>query len=154
MFSVEIADKQTDHLMVGDVTNRGHAQQQFHPNWASGTKRQRRRDTNFLNVFIFQEVASAQEKIYQERKDRERQAIAKAREARRETRAQRLEKHFMDICPALLMPHAQKSLRRLGEALDAFGKHSHLTKTHEKTDKLMVSDCRSTRSAKSTRSKP
>lgn len=44
-----------------------------------------------------------------------------ARFDRREARAQRLETHFADICPALLMPHAQKNLRKITDSIEPFG---------------------------------
>ncbi|XP_028164011.1 thioredoxin domain-containing protein 3 homolog [Ostrinia furnacalis] len=68
-----------------------------------------------------QEVATAQAKLQEERKKREEAAIEEARLARREARAKRLEKHFDDICPALIMPHAQKSLRKVGDILEQNG---------------------------------
>ncbi|XP_053607362.1 thioredoxin domain-containing protein 3 homolog isoform X2 [Plodia interpunctella] len=68
-----------------------------------------------------QEVATAQEKLAQERRQREVEAVEANHLARREARAKRLEAYFNDICPALMTPHAQKNLRRVAEALDAQG---------------------------------
>ncbi|XP_052756739.1 uncharacterized protein LOC113509850 isoform X2 [Galleria mellonella] len=68
-----------------------------------------------------QEVATAQEKIYQERRQKEIAAIEAARTARREDRAKRLEAYFNDICPALMTPVAQKHLRRVSDALEPIG---------------------------------
>ncbi|KAG6453004.1 hypothetical protein O3G_MSEX007916 [Manduca sexta] len=68
-----------------------------------------------------QEVADAQEKLQRERKEREVAAVEAARLARREARAKRLETHFADVCPALVMPHAQKHLRKISDALEPHG---------------------------------
>ncbi|KAM3959118.1 thioredoxin domain-containing protein 3 homolog [Aphomia sociella] len=68
-----------------------------------------------------QEVATAQEKINQERRLKEVEAIEAARFARREDRAKRLEAHFKDICPALMTPQAQKHLRKVSDALEPNG---------------------------------
>lgn len=68
-----------------------------------------------------QEVAEAQEKLQQERRAREEAAVEAARIMRRETRACRLETHFADVCPALVMPHAQKHLRKITDALEPHG---------------------------------
>ncbi|XP_028038862.1 thioredoxin domain-containing protein 6-like isoform X3 [Bombyx mandarina] len=68
-----------------------------------------------------QEVAEAKEKLQQERRAREEAAVEAARIMRRETRACRLETHFADVCPALVMPHAQKHLRKITDALEPHG---------------------------------
>ncbi|CAH0603556.1 unnamed protein product [Chrysodeixis includens] len=68
-----------------------------------------------------QEVATAQEKIEQEKREKEAAAIEAARYERREARARRLEMHFADICPALMLPHAQKNLRKVTDTIEAFG---------------------------------
>lgn len=68
-----------------------------------------------------QEVATAQEKIYEERRAKEAAAVEAARFARREGRAKRLETLFADVCPALMMPHAQKHLRKISDALEPYG---------------------------------
>ncbi|RVE55167.1 hypothetical protein evm_000065 [Chilo suppressalis] len=68
-----------------------------------------------------QEVANAQEKLQQERAAREAAAVEAARLARREARATRLEAHFADICPVLMMPHAQKMLRKISDTLEQNG---------------------------------
>ncbi|KAL4719886.1 hypothetical protein ACJJTC_005173, partial [Scirpophaga incertulas] len=65
-----------------------------------------------------QEAAEAEAKLVAERRQREAEARAAARAARREARARRLEAHFADLCPALMLPHAQKYLRKLSDALD------------------------------------
>lgn len=49
-------------------------------------------------------------------------AVEAARLARRELRAKRIEAHFADICPGLMMPHAQKHLRKISDALEPQGK--------------------------------
>lgn len=69
----------------------------------------------------FQEAAAAQQKIEEEKKAKEAAAIEAARFARREARAKRLEMHFNDLCPALLLPHAQKHLRKITDTIDSFG---------------------------------
>ncbi|XP_059058999.1 thioredoxin domain-containing protein 6-like [Achroia grisella] len=68
-----------------------------------------------------QEVATAQDKVYQERRQKEVAAIESARLARREERAKRLEGYFNDICPALMTPQAQKHLRKVSDALEPYG---------------------------------
>ncbi|XP_034831484.1 thioredoxin domain-containing protein 3 homolog isoform X2 [Maniola hyperantus] len=68
-----------------------------------------------------QEVALAQEKLLQERREKEASAAEASRLARREKRAARLETHFADICPGLMMPHAQKNLRRISDSLEPYG---------------------------------
>ncbi|KAJ8726006.1 hypothetical protein PYW07_000704 [Mythimna separata] len=68
-----------------------------------------------------QEVATALEKIEEEKKVKEAAAIEAARFARREARAKRLEMHFNDICPALMLPHAQKHLRKITDTIEPFG---------------------------------
>ncbi|KAJ0181537.1 hypothetical protein K1T71_002259 [Dendrolimus kikuchii] len=68
-----------------------------------------------------QEVATAQEKLQEERRQKEAAAVEAARLARREARAKRLESHFADVCPALMMPHAQKHLRKISDALEPYG---------------------------------
>ncbi|XP_023954141.1 thioredoxin domain-containing protein 3 homolog [Bicyclus anynana] len=68
-----------------------------------------------------QEVASAQEKLLQQRREKEAVAAEEARLTRREKRAVRLETHFMDVCPGLMMPHAQKNLRKISDALEPYG---------------------------------
>ncbi|XP_045510805.1 thioredoxin domain-containing protein 3 homolog [Colias croceus] len=68
-----------------------------------------------------QEVALAQEKLLEARRAKEATAAANARTARREARAKRLEAHFNDVCPALMMPHAQKHLRKVSDALEPYG---------------------------------
>ncbi|XP_013192940.2 thioredoxin domain-containing protein 3 homolog [Amyelois transitella] len=68
-----------------------------------------------------QEVATAQEKLFQERRAREAEAVAANHLARREARAKRLEAYFSDICPALMTPHAQKNLRKVAEVLEQHG---------------------------------
>ncbi|KAL4705296.1 hypothetical protein ACJJTC_018982 [Scirpophaga incertulas] len=68
-----------------------------------------------------QEAAEAEAKLVAERRQREAEARAAARAARREARARRLEAHFADLCPALMLPHAQKYLRKLSDALDHHG---------------------------------
>lgn len=73
-------------------------------------------------LLCFQEVADAQEKIMQERKAKEAAAIEAARLARREARAKRIETHFLDVCPALMTPHAQKHIRKVSDALEPHGK--------------------------------
>ncbi|KAL0894362.1 hypothetical protein ABMA27_012986 [Loxostege sticticalis] len=67
------------------------------------------------------EVATAQAKLQEERKKREEAALQEARVARREARARKMEKYFEDTCPALIMPHAQKSLRKVGDLLEQNG---------------------------------
>lgn len=69
----------------------------------------------------FQEVATAQAKIEEEKKAKEAAAVEAARYARREARAKRLEMHFNDICPALVLPHAQKHLRKITDTIEPFG---------------------------------
>ncbi|XP_045535752.1 thioredoxin domain-containing protein 3 homolog [Papilio machaon] len=68
-----------------------------------------------------QEAADLQAKQVAERRQREAEAREAARAARREERATRLERHFADLCAALLMPHAQKHLRKVAEALEPYG---------------------------------
>ncbi|XP_063375879.1 thioredoxin domain-containing protein 3 homolog isoform X1 [Cydia fagiglandana] len=68
-----------------------------------------------------QEVVLAQEKLIAERRERERAAAAAEREERRETRARRVDQHFADVCAGLLLPHAQKYLRKVSDALEPFG---------------------------------
>ncbi|XP_026324096.1 uncharacterized protein LOC113233255 [Hyposmocoma kahamanoa] len=68
-----------------------------------------------------QEVADAKEKILQERQAKEAAAVEAARLARREARAKRIETHFLDVCPALMTPHAQKHIRKVSDALEPHG---------------------------------
>ncbi|XP_045458411.1 thioredoxin domain-containing protein 3 homolog [Melitaea cinxia] len=68
-----------------------------------------------------QEVALAQEKLNEQRREKEAAAAKTARIERREARAKRLEMHFTDVCPALMMPHAQKNLRKVSDALEPYG---------------------------------
>ncbi|CAH2065744.1 unnamed protein product, partial [Iphiclides podalirius] len=68
-----------------------------------------------------QEVADRRENLEAERRAREAAARTAARLARREARAVQLETHFGDVCAALMMPHAQKHLRRVAEALEPHG---------------------------------
>lgn len=70
---------------------------------------------------LLQEVATAQQKIEEEKKVKEALAVEAARFARREARAKRLETHFNDICPALMLPHAQKHLRKITDTIEPFG---------------------------------
>lgn len=58
----------------------------------------------------------------EERKVKEQAAVEAARFDRREARARRLEVHFADICPALVLPHAQKNLRKITDAIEPFGR--------------------------------
>ncbi|CAB3248078.1 unnamed protein product [Arctia plantaginis] len=74
-----------------------------------------------LHSPLFQEIATRQAKLEEERKIKEQAAVEAARFDRREARAQRLETHFADICPALLMPHAQKNLRKITDSIEPFG---------------------------------
>ncbi|XP_039765141.1 thioredoxin domain-containing protein 3 homolog [Pararge aegeria] len=67
------------------------------------------------------EVALAREKLLQERREKETAAAEAARLGRREKRAVRLEAHFADICPGLMMPHAQKNLRKVSDTLEPYG---------------------------------
>lgn len=73
----------------------------------------------------FQEVANAQQKIEEEKKAKEAAAVEAARFARREARAKRLEMHFNDVCPALMLPHAQKHLRKITDTIEPFGLCTH-----------------------------
>lgn len=75
---------------------------------------------NFL-PFRFQEVASAAQKLFDERRAKEAAAVEAARLARRELRAKKVEAHFADICPGLMMPHAQKNLRKISDVLEPQG---------------------------------
>ncbi|XP_068621665.1 thioredoxin domain-containing protein 3 homolog [Battus philenor] len=68
-----------------------------------------------------QEVADMREKLTKERKAREAEAREVARRERREARAARLEVFFSDVCAALVMPHAQKHLRKVADALEPYG---------------------------------
>ncbi|KAF9408443.1 hypothetical protein HW555_011878 [Spodoptera exigua] len=68
-----------------------------------------------------QEVANAQQKIEEEKKAKEAAAVEAARFARREARAKRLEMYFNDVCPALMLPHAQKHLRKITDTIEPFG---------------------------------
>ncbi|CAG9567611.1 unnamed protein product [Danaus chrysippus] len=68
-----------------------------------------------------QEVALAQEKLLQQRKEKEAAAAAAERLERREARAVALEVHFNDVCPALMMPHSQKNIRKVSDALEPYG---------------------------------
>nr|XP_026490501.1 uncharacterized protein LOC113396675 isoform X1 [Vanessa tameamea] len=68
-----------------------------------------------------QELAVAQEKLNQQRREKEAVAAETARNLRRESRAKRLEIHFTDVCPALMMPHAQKNLRKISDVLEPYG---------------------------------
>ncbi|CAK1603630.1 unnamed protein product [Parnassius mnemosyne] len=68
-----------------------------------------------------QEIADLQAKLVAERKAREAAAREASREARREARAVKLEAHFSEICAALMMPHAQKHLRKVADALEPYG---------------------------------
>jgi hypothetical protein len=52
--------------------------------------------------------------------------VEAARLARRETRAKRLEAHFADVCPVLIMPHAQKNLRKISDNLEQNGETSSI----------------------------
>ncbi|CAG9784744.1 unnamed protein product [Diatraea saccharalis] len=52
---------------------------------------------------------------------REAAALEEARLARREARATRLETYFADVCPVLMLPHAQKMLRKVSDALEQNG---------------------------------
>lgn len=67
-------------------------------------------------------MATAAEKLFEERRVKEAAAVEAARLARRELRAKRVEAHFADICPGLMMPHAQKHLRKISDALEPQGK--------------------------------
>lgn len=87
----------------------------------------------FLIYCIFcyhKEVATAQEKIEQEKREKEAAAIEAARYERREARARRLEMHFADICPALMLPHAQKNLRKVTDTIESFGEIPHTLNTY------------------------
>ncbi|XP_032529756.2 thioredoxin domain-containing protein 6-like isoform X1 [Danaus plexippus] len=68
-----------------------------------------------------QEVALAQAKLLQLRKEKEAAAAAAERLERREARAVALEVHFNDVCPALMMPHSQKNIRKVSDALEPYG---------------------------------
>ncbi|XP_049871204.1 thioredoxin domain-containing protein 3 homolog [Pectinophora gossypiella] len=68
-----------------------------------------------------QEVADREAKLQAERKAKEEAAAEASRLARREARARRLESHFLDVCPALVTPHAQKNLRKISDALEPHG---------------------------------
>lgn len=66
-------------------------------------------------------VAEALEARAAAKQAREREAVLSAREARREARARRLEAHFAEVCPVLMMPHSQKHLRKVADALEPLG---------------------------------
>ncbi|GBP53191.1 hypothetical protein EVAR_8968_1 [Eumeta japonica] len=68
-----------------------------------------------------QELVAATERAAAQRRAREQEAALAARQTRRELRACRLEAHFADVCPALLLPHAQKHLRKVADALEPHG---------------------------------
>ncbi|KAJ2944432.1 hypothetical protein O0L34_g3768 [Tuta absoluta] len=68
-----------------------------------------------------QEIADREAKIAAAKKEKEAAAAEAARLARREARAVKLESHFTDVCPALVMPHAQKHLRKISDALEPHG---------------------------------
>ncbi|KAI5635970.1 thioredoxin domain-containing protein [Phthorimaea operculella] len=68
-----------------------------------------------------QEIADRLAKIAAAKKEKEAAAAEAARLARREARAVKLESHFADVCPALVMPHAQKNLRKISDALEPHG---------------------------------
>ncbi|XP_041970763.1 thioredoxin domain-containing protein 3-like [Aricia agestis] len=68
-----------------------------------------------------QEAADAKARAEAARREREAAAAAEARTARREARARSIEPYFGDACPALLLPHAQKHLRKVTDALEPFG---------------------------------
>ncbi|CAG5048078.1 unnamed protein product [Parnassius apollo] len=68
-----------------------------------------------------QEIADLQAKLVAERKAREAAAREASREARREARAVKLEAHFSEVCAALMLPHAQKHLRKVADALEPYG---------------------------------
>ncbi|CAG9121810.1 unnamed protein product [Plutella xylostella] len=65
-----------------------------------------------------QVVAEALAARAEAKQAREREAVLSAREARREARARRLEAHFAEVCPVLMMPHSQKHLRKVADALE------------------------------------
>lgn len=76
-----------------------------------------------ITVWFSQEVENARLQVLQARKERETAALSAARLARREARAVRLEVNFGELCPALLLPHAQKHLRKISDALEPHGEY-------------------------------